>query len=115
MLNVISGRDERDSTSISKDIAPDCDYLADIDKPVEGLRIGIVPEFNSGADPDVQKAIADALDVYKELGAEIVEIEMPHFEYAIATYYVIATAEASSNLARYDGVHYGHRTADPKA
>ena len=114
LLNVISGRDERDSTSISKDIAPDRDYLADIDKPVEGLRIGIVPEFNKGADPDVQKAIADAIDVYKELGAEIVEIEMPHFEYAIATYYVIATAEASSNLARYDGVHYGHRTADPK-
>lgn len=114
LLNVISGRDERDSTSVSNDIAGDCDYLAEIDKPVDNLRIGIVPEFNKGADGDVQKAIAKAIDVYKQLGAEIVEIEMPHFEYAIAAYYVIATAEASSNLARYDGVHFGHRTGDPK-
>ena len=114
LLNVIAGRDDRDSTSVSKDIAPVCDYLADLDKPVDNLRIGIVPEFNAGADGDVQKAITDAIEMYKQMGAEIVEIEMPHFEYAIATYYVIATAEASSNLARYDGVHYGHRTADPK-
>ncbi|MBW8035571.1 MAG: Asp-tRNA(Asn)/Glu-tRNA(Gln) amidotransferase subunit GatA [Planctomycetes bacterium] len=114
LLNVISGRDERDSTCVSKDIAGDCDYLAEIDKPVDGLRIGIVSEFNKGADADVQKAIVAAIDVYKQLGAEIIEIEMPHFEYAIAAYYVIATAEASSNLARYDGVHFGHRTSAPK-
>ena len=70
-----------------------------------------MPELNAGSDKDVQKAIAEAIEVYKKLGAETVEIEMPHFDYAIAAYYVIATAEASSNLARYDGVHYGHRTA----
>lgn len=114
LLNVISGRDERDSTCVSDEVAPMYDYLAKLDKAVEKLRIGVVPQFNEGADANVQKAIAAALDVYKALGAEIVAIEMPHFEYAIATYYVIATAEASSNLARYDGVHYGHRTSDPK-
>ncbi len=114
MMNVISGRDERDSTSVSDDMAPVPDYLANIDTPVEGLKIGVVPQFNKGADADVQAALNAALDIYKSLGAEIVEIEMPHFDYAIATYYVVATAEASSNLARYDGVHYGHRTENPK-
>ena len=114
MMNVIAGHDDRDSTSVNDDIAPVCDYLADIDEPVAGLKIGVVPQFNAGADEDVRNAIDAALQVYKELGAEIVEIEMPHFEYAIATYYVVATAEASSNLARYDGVHYGYRTANPK-
>jgi len=114
MMNVISGRDERDSTSVGEDMAPVPDYLANIDTPIEGLKIGVVPQFNKGADADVQAALNSALEVYKSLGAEIVEVEMPHFEYAIATYYVVATAEASSNLARYDGVHYGHRTAEPK-
>ncbi|MBW8016261.1 MAG: Asp-tRNA(Asn)/Glu-tRNA(Gln) amidotransferase subunit GatA [Planctomycetes bacterium] len=114
MMNVISGRDERDSTSVGEDMAPVPDYLANIDTPIEGLTIAVVPQFNEGADGDVQAALNAALDVYKSLGAEIIEIEMPHFDYAIATYYVVATAEASSNLARYDGVHYGHRTADAK-
>ena len=114
MMNVISGRDERDSTSVSEEMAPVPDYLANIDKPIEDLKIAVVPQFNEGADADVQAAINSAMEVYKSLGAEIVEIEMPHFEYSIATYYVVATAEASSNLARYDGVHYGYRTADPK-
>ena len=114
MLNVIAGHDDRDSTSVSETMAPVNDYLAEIDLPVDGLKIAIVPEFNAGADEDVQRAISEALDIYKKLGAEIVEVEMPNFEYAIACYYVVATAEASSNLARYDGVHYGHRTADPK-
>lgn len=114
MMNVISGRDERDSTSVSDDMAAVPDYLANIDSPVEGLKIGVVPQFNEGAETEVQAAINAALEVYKSLGAEIVEVEMPHFEYSIATYYVVATAEASSNLARYDGVHYGHRTADAK-
>ncbi len=113
MLNVIAGHDERDSTSVSDDIAPACDYLEKLDKPLSDLKIAIVPEFNTGADPQVQEAIAAALEVYKGLGAELIEIKMPYFEYAIAAYYVIATAEASSNLARYDGVHYGHRTAAP--
>ncbi len=113
MLNVIAGHDERDSTSVSNEIAAPCDYLEKLDEPLPGLKIAIVPEFNAGADPQVQQAIAAALDIYKAQGAELVEIKMPHFEYAIAAYYVIATAEASSNLARYDGVHYGHRTAAP--
>ena len=113
MLNVIAGHDERDSTSVSNEIAAPCDYLEKLDEPLSGLKIAIVPEFNAGADSEVQNAIAAALEVYKGLGAELIEIKMPHFEYAIAAYYVIATAEASSNLARYDGVHYGHRTAAP--
>ncbi|MFQ5771848.1 MAG: amidase family protein, partial [bacterium] len=77
-------------------------------------RIAIVPQFSAGADKQVQKALSEAIEVYKKLGAEIIETDMPHLDYAIAAYYVIATAEASSNLARYDGVHYGHRTEKPK-
>ena len=72
-----------------------------------------MPHFNTGADEQVQKALANAIDVYKKLRAEIVEIDMPHLDYAIAAYYIVATAEASSNLARYDGVHYGYRTESP--
>jgi len=113
MMNVIAGHDENDSTSVSEDIAPVCDYLARLDEPIDKLKIGVVPGLNAGSDSDVQKAIAEAIEVYKKLVAEVVEIEMPHFDYAIAAYYVIATAEASSNLARYDGVHYGHRTERP--
>ena len=114
MMNVIAGHDKRDSTSVSSDIAPVCDYLDKLDEPPAGLKIAVVPEFNAGADEDVQEAITCAMEVYRELGAEIVDVKMSHLEYAIAAYYVIATAEASSNLARYDGVHYGHRTESPK-
>ena len=114
MLNVIAGHDKADSTSIDEDIAPVCDYLEKLDEPIEKLKIGVVSHFNAGADESVRKAVTDAVNVYKGLGAEIIEIEMPHADYAIAAYYVIATAEASSNLARYDGIHYGHRTAEPK-
>ncbi len=114
MMNVIAGHDEKDSTSVSESVAPVCDYLEKLDEPINKLKIGVVPELNAGSDSDVQKAISEAIEVYKKLGAEIVEIGMPHFDYAIAAYYVIATAEASSNLARYDGVHYGHRTKNPK-
>jgi aspartyl-tRNA(Asn)/glutamyl-tRNA(Gln) amidotransferase subunit A len=114
LLNVVAGHDERDSTSISEEKAPVQDYLAELDTPVDGLKIATVPQLNAGADTSVQKAIEAALEVYKQQGAEIVEIEMPYFDYAISAYYVIATAEASSNLARYDGVHYGHRSPDAK-
>ncbi|MHC4482880.1 MAG: Asp-tRNA(Asn)/Glu-tRNA(Gln) amidotransferase subunit GatA [Planctomycetota bacterium] len=113
MMNVIAGHDSADSTSIDEQEAPVCDYLERLDEPVGGLKIAIVPEFVAGANEEVQKSIADAIEVYKRLGAEIVEVDMPHLDYAIAAYYVIATAEASSNLARYDGVHYGHRTENP--
>ncbi len=114
MLNVIAGHDDRDSTSVSDEMSPVEDYLANLEEAVAGLRIAIVPEFNAGADEEVCGAIRSALEVYESLGAELVEIEMPHFGYATAAYYVIATAEASSNLARYDGVHYGHRTDNPR-
>lgn len=114
LLNVISGKDNNDSTSVDKSIAPVCDYLEKLNQPVENLRIGIVPHLNAGADVDVLKAVNQAIDFYENNGAEVIELEMPHLDYAIATYYVIATAEASSNLARFDGVHYGHRTTDPK-
>lgn len=112
MMNVIAGHDPADSTSINEEIAPVCDYLEKLDEPIEGLKIAVAPAFVAGADEQVQKALTDALDVYKKLGAQIIEIDMPHLDYAIAAYYVIATAEASSNLARYDGVHYGHRSKD---
>ncbi len=114
MMNVIAGHDPADSTSVDEAIAPVCDYLEKLDEPLDKLKIAIVPQFNAGADEQVQKSIADAIKVYKKLGAEIIEINMPHLDYAIAAYYIIATAEASSNLARYDGVHYGHRTENPQ-
>jgi len=114
LMNVISGHDLNDSTSIDERTAPVCDYLEKLDEPIEGLKIAVVPEFVCGADKEVQKAISDAIEVYKRLGSEITEVQMPHLDYAIAAYYVIATAEASSNLARYDGVHYGHRTENPQ-
>ncbi len=110
MLNVISGYDCRDSTSITEDMAPVKDYLTDINKPVDGLKIAIVPQFIEAAGADVRSAITAAIDIYKKLGAQIVEVQMPRFDYAIAAYYIIATAEASSNLARFDGVRYGHRS-----
>ncbi|MBA7506060.1 Glutamyl-tRNA(Gln) amidotransferase subunit A [subsurface metagenome] len=110
LMNVIAGHDPADSTSVDEAIAPVCDYLENLDEPVENLKIAIVPQFVSGADEQVRNALSDAIDVYKKLGAEIIEINMPHLDYAIAAYYLVATAEASSNLARYDGVHYGHRS-----
>ena len=110
MLNVIAGHDPADSTSVDESVAPVCDYLEKLDEPLEKLKIAIVPEFNVGAEEQIQKALNDAVDIYRTLGAEVIEINMPHLDYAIAAYYVIATAEASSNLARYDGVHYGHRS-----
>ena len=114
LMNVIAGHDSRDSTSVDESITPVADYVAEMDKPVDGLRIGVVSKLNSGADGPVQKAVAEAIEVYKSLGAQVIEIEMPYFDYAIAAYYMVATAEASSNLARYDGVHYGHRTSEAK-
>jgi len=111
---VIAGHDPADSTSVNEQVAPVDNYLQKLDEPVEGLRVGVTPSFNAGAEPAVQQAVNSAIDIYRGAGAEIVEIDMPHLDYAIAAYYVIATAEASSNLARYDGVHYGYRTPDPQ-
>ena len=113
LLNVIAGHDEKDSTSVDEKTSPVCNWLEKIEQPVIGLKIAVVPQLFEGADSQVVSAVKDAVEVYKKLGAEVIEIKMPHFEYAIAAYYLIATAEASSNLARYDGVHYGYRTKNP--
>jgi aspartyl-tRNA(Asn)/glutamyl-tRNA(Gln) amidotransferase subunit A len=113
MLNVIAGHDPADSTSVDEKTSPAGDYLAKLDEPIKELKIGIAPGFNAGADEQVRKAIDEALKTYKNLDASLIEIDMPHMDYAIAAYYMVATAEASSNLARYDGVHYGYRTPNP--
>jgi aspartyl-tRNA(Asn)/glutamyl-tRNA(Gln) amidotransferase subunit A len=110
ILQVIAGRDPHDSTSTT---APVPDYQTEIVKPVKGLRLGIPKEyFAEGMDAGVRKKIEAGVEIYKKLGCELVEIRMPHTDYAIAAYYIIATAEASSNLARYDGVRYGLRVED---
>src|ERR1700732_1366513 len=107
VLGIIAGRDVNDSTSTT---APVPDYAAEAKKPVKGLRIGIPKEyFGEGMDPEVRKKIEAGIEVFRKLGCEIREIRMPHTDYAIAVYYIIATAEASSKLARYDGVRYGLR------
>ena len=84
MMNVIAGHDPADSTSVDETVAPVCDYLDKLDEPIEKLKIAVVPEFNAGADQQVQKALTDAIDIYKKLGAEVIEITMPHLDYAIA-------------------------------
>jgi aspartyl-tRNA(Asn)/glutamyl-tRNA(Gln) amidotransferase subunit A len=107
VLKIMAGRDPHDSTSAT---APVEDYHASLDKPVKGMKIGIPKEyFGAGMDEGIRKKIEAGIEIYKKLGCELVEIRMPHTDYAIATYYIIATAEASSNLARYDGVRYGLR------
>src|SRR5262249_35812976 len=88
------------------------EYSLRVEEPLKGLRIGIAREhFVSGLDSEVEKAIRTALEVYRSLGAEVREISLPHSKYAVAVYYIVAPCEASSNLARYDGVHYGYRAA----
>jgi aspartyl-tRNA(Asn)/glutamyl-tRNA(Gln) amidotransferase subunit A len=85
-------------------------YTQSVDAPLKDLKIGIAREhFVEGLDPEVEAAVRKALDVYRSQGAQIVDISLPHSKYAIAVYYLIAPSEASSNLARYDGVHYGFR------
>jgi aspartyl-tRNA(Asn)/glutamyl-tRNA(Gln) amidotransferase subunit A len=112
MLNVISGHDPKDSTSVPSAVP---DHLADLDTPLAGLRLGVVKEFDlaGGIDPQVKSAVDAAVAKYQELGATIVDVSLPTTDYGIAAYYVIAPCEASSNLARYDGVHFGHRTREP--
>jgi aspartyl-tRNA(Asn)/glutamyl-tRNA(Gln) amidotransferase subunit A len=110
IMGVIAGRDANDSTSTT---APVPDYRALMERPVKGLRIGIPKEyFGEGMDDGVRKKIEAGVEILKKLGCELREIHMAHTDYAIATYYIIATAEASSNLARYDGVRYGLRVED---
>jgi aspartyl-tRNA(Asn)/glutamyl-tRNA(Gln) amidotransferase subunit A len=107
MMNVIAGRDANDSTSTP---VPVPDYTATLDEPVAGLRLGIPREyFGPGIDPAVRKNVEAAIGTLEKLGCKLVEISMPHTEYAIVVYYIILTAEASSNLAKYDGVRFGLR------
>ena len=107
VMSVIAGRDPRDATSAA---APVPDYVAGIDRRLEGLRIGIPDDyFAEGLDPEVRQKVEEGIRLLQKLGCERVSIRMPNTDYAIAAYYIIATAEASSNLARYDGVRFGPR------
>jgi aspartyl-tRNA(Asn)/glutamyl-tRNA(Gln) amidotransferase subunit A len=107
MLQAVAGHDAKDSTSVNIAVP---DYCAALTGDVKGLKIGLPREyFISGLHPDVQTTMDNAIETYRRLGAEFVDISLPHTDYAVATYYLIATAEASANLARYDGVRFGHR------
>ena len=110
LLEAISGHDERDSTSI-----PEVSFSMDgvLEKDIEGLKVGFPKEyFIEGLQQEVEEAVKGAINLFESLGAEVREVNLPHTEYAIATYYIIATAEASSNLSRYDGVKYGFRATE---
>ena len=110
MMNVMAGFDEKDSTSINR--AKE-DYTRDLNKPLNGLRIGLPKEyFSDGLEANVGAVVQAAITEYKKLGAEIVDISLPNTKLSIPVYYVIAPAEASSNLSRYDGVRYGHRAKE---
>ena len=112
LLEVMAGHDPLDSTSIDRPVPA---YSESVRLPLDGLRLGLVREhFGQGLESEVEQAIRGAVKVYESLGATVRELSMPHAKYAVATYYVIAPCEASSNLARYDGVHYGHRTDEKK-
>jgi aspartyl-tRNA(Asn)/glutamyl-tRNA(Gln) amidotransferase subunit A len=112
VLGVVAGRDPSDATTADVEVP---DYAAEIGRGLDGARIGVPRElFGEGLDAEVRASVEAAIEAYRELGAEIVDVELPHAKYCIAVYYIIATAEASSNLARYDGVRYGHRTEDPE-
>ncbi|TCL69984.1 aspartyl/glutamyl-tRNA(Asn/Gln) amidotransferase subunit A [Hydrogenispora ethanolica] len=110
LLQAIAQYDKRDSTCIDQPVP---DYLQALKQDVKGLRIGLAQEYlGEGISAPVQQAVNDAVRVFRDLGAEVVDVSLPYTQYALATYYIIAPAEASSNLARYDGVRYGHRTAE---
>lgn len=115
MMNVMAGFDARDSTSLDR---PKEDYTRGLSavtgsQPLKGLRVGLPKEyFATGLDAGVSKVVQDAIAEYRKLGAEMVDISLPNSQLSIPVYYVLAPAEASSNLSRYDGVRYGHRTAE---
>ncbi len=109
LLGVIAGHNRRDSTSVDRPVPP---YAQAVEEPVKPLTVGVVREhFGAGLDAEVERAVREALQVYRGLGVTVKEVSLPHSPYAVAAYYLVATAEASSNLARYDGVHFGHRAA----
>ena len=108
ILEVISGHDEKDSTSVNEKVPVFSDFL---DQDIKGLKIGIPHEyFQDGIDPVVKNRVWEAVSLLKKSGAQIIDISLPHTKYAVSAYYIIGPAEASSNLARYDGVHYGFRS-----
>ncbi len=112
LLQAIAGYDPHDSTSVNMPVP---DYTSALQEPIKGLRLGIPKEyFIEGMDPEVAEAVQRAIKTCRELGAETVEVSLPHTEYGVAAYYIIAPAEASSNLARYDGVKYGLRAPDAR-
>jgi aspartyl-tRNA(Asn)/glutamyl-tRNA(Gln) amidotransferase subunit A len=112
VLQAIAGHDPLDSTSLD---VPVPDYSAQLDGGVQGMKLGVPKEyFIEGMDPQVEARVREAIEVYRGLGAEIVEVSLPHTKYAVADYYIIATAEASANLARFDGVRYGKRAEAPR-
>jgi aspartyl-tRNA(Asn)/glutamyl-tRNA(Gln) amidotransferase subunit A len=108
LMEILSGHDPRDSTSVDRPVPP---YTKTLNDPVKPLTIGVPREFfGEGLDTEVESAVNAALKEYEKLGAKLKEVSLPHSPYAVAVYYLVATAEASSNLARYDGMHYGYRT-----
>ena len=112
LLEAISGHDPHDSTSLNLPVPA---FSKALNKDIKGSKVGVIKELLAeGVSEDVKKAVEKAVDTYKSLGAEIVEISLPLLEHSIGVYYILATAEASSNLARFDGVKYGHRTKDAK-
>ena len=111
LMNAMAGHDARDSTSVARNVP---DYTQGLDKPLNGLKIGLPVEyFGDGLAPEVETAIREAVKVYESLGAQVIDVSLPHTRMAIPAYYVIAPAEASSNLSRFDGVRFGHRCDDP--
>ena len=112
LLNAMSGFDPRDSTSLEKAVS---DYTQDLNNSLKGLKIGLPKEyFGEGLDPDVAIVVNQAIEQYKSMGAELVEISLPNTHLAVPVYYVVAPAECSSNLSRFDGVRFGYRCEDPK-
>jgi aspartyl-tRNA(Asn)/glutamyl-tRNA(Gln) amidotransferase subunit A len=111
LLGVIAGVDERDSTSVDQPVP---DYVAALGRPLAGLRIGIVRQhFDEGLDPGCAKRIHEAFDILREQGASLVEVDLPDLALSVPTYYVVAPAECSSNMSRFDGVRFGHRAENP--
>ncbi len=112
LLQAMAGFDRRDSTSLQRDVP---DYEATLEQDLSGLRIGLPAEFFAeGLNPEVAKTVDEAIEQYKKLGATIKDISLPNSKFAVPTYYVVATAECSSNLSRFDGVRFGHRCDEPK-
>lgn len=112
VLNVMAGFDARDSTSVEREMP---DYCADLERPLDGLRIGLPQEyFGEGLNVEVAKVIEIAIEQYKQLGAEVTKISLPNSKLSVPTYYVVAPAECSSNLSRFDGVRFGYRCEEPK-